>query len=430
MGPARSVIETGTDDARLALCEVAPADRGLGPITVEPRPLDGRAQLEPLEWGPPPFDLAHRELLEACQAMVTHRRALAKDVLERFVQSRVGLELDNQALLGHLVAEPLLRRLDRRLVESKNIYLQRFDIPQIELFYQMRAAYPQVSAAHELANQYLAHAVAGRSEVSLFEIGIGKGAQVVDLLETLVQHSKELRSLRVIALDPDVDNLRDAAGWLRRTGERVGVRISFHPVCARLEDVTVDELRSLRRLAGGPLVVNSAFAFHHTTHGLGDREHRTRMLAALAQELCPELLTLVEPNANHDVEHLPARFDQCWRHFGLVFELIDESGLPPEVRLSIKERFFGREILDIFGSSDRFRCERHETIDSWLLRLSKAGLTPYEGDVAFATDHLPEYCDASVAPGLVRLGYRNRPLIGVLAARARGAEAEPLDRPA
>jgi hypothetical protein len=403
--------------ARIALCK--PSDR----VAVEPSPIRGDASFVPLGWGRAPFEASHAPLLAACQAMVRRQAALAKDVLGAFVQPRVGLELSNEQLLGHLVAEPLLRRVDRRLVEAKNIYLQRFDIPQIELFYQMKATYPQVSAGHDIANQFHAHALAGREEVSLFEIGIGKGAQVVELVEMLARQSKALRCLRVFALDPDIENLRSAANWLRRIGERLGVRIPFYPMCAQLEDVSVEELRNIRRIAGSSLVINSAFALHHTSHDVGDHDYRTRLLSRLACELQPELLTLVEPNANHDTEHLPARFDACWRHFGTVFELIDESGLSAEVRLSIKERFFGREIRDIFGSSDRFRSERHESIDSWLLRLDKAGLVPYEDEVSFTATDLPEYCDVSVTPGLVRLGYRNTPLIAVFAARASGSGA-------
>jgi hypothetical protein len=402
--------------ARITLCEPVDGDHEAGSVVAAPRLREG-ATFVPLGWGPPPFEASYGPLLAACQAMVRRRGALAKDVLGELLQPTVGVELSNEQLLGHLVAEPLLRRLDRRLVEAKNIYLQRFDIPQIELFYQMKATYPQVGAAHELANQLHAHALAGRDELSLFEIGIGKGAQVVDLVETLARRSRALRCLRVFALDPDIENLRSAASWLRRIGERLGVRIPFYPMCAQLEDVSVEELRNIRRLAGPSLVINSAFAMHHTAHEPGDHGYRTRLLARLASELQPELLTLVEPNANHDTEHLPARLDACWRHFGAVFELIDESGLSPEVRLSIKERFFGREIRDIFGSSDRFRSERHEPIDSWLLRLRKAGLVPYEADVPFAVD-LPEHCDVSVTPGLVRLGYRGTPLIAVFAAQA------------
>ena len=70
-----------------------------------------------------------------------------------------------------------------------------------------------------------------------------------------------------------------------------------------------------------------------------------------------------------------------------------------------------------FGTSDAFRCERHETVDSWLLRLVKSGWEPY-GDLGTIDMTLPTYCSASVDDGLVRLGYRGLPLLAVFAYRS------------
>lgn len=402
---------------RLALCEPEAA----------PAAARTEHQFEPLGWGAPPHEPTYRRLLEGCHAMVRHRKAIAETILETLVQSRVDEELSNAELLAHLVAEPLLRRLDHRLVNAKNIYLQEFDIPQIELFYQMSVSYPQVGAAHDLANQFQAHALEGVDELSLFEIGIGKGVQLVDLLERVASRNAALRHARIFALDPDVDNLDDAAGWLRRTGERLGIRVSYFPIRSRLEDLSLEGLQNIRSMSGDSmLLVNSAFAFHHTSHPVGDQQRRTELLADIARELRPRLMTLVEPNANHDVESLPKRFDACWRHFGTVFDLIDESGLPPEACFSIKYKFFGREIEDIFGASDGVRCERHELTDSWLLRCRKAGFVPYDGDVALTTS-MPAYCDEARSPGVVRLGYRSRPLIGVIAMQSEAAGARLAD---
>ena len=92
-------------------------------------------------------------------------------------------------------------------------------------------------------------------------------------------------------------------------------------------------------------------------------------------------------------------------------------------RFVIKEKFFGREIRDIFGTSDYFRCERHEPYESWLLRFAKAGFVPYE-PIAVPIE-LPAYCTADVSPGLVRLGYRDLALIAVFAYRSDGERAAP-----
>ena len=54
-----------------------------------------------------------------------------------------------------------------------------------------------------------------------------------------------------------------------------------------------------------------------------------------------------------------------------LFDLIDESPLAAGERFVIKEKFFGREIRDMFGVADAFRCERHEQTTQWIERLAQ-----------------------------------------------------------
>ena len=128
----------------------------------------------------------------------------------------------------------------------------------------------------------------------------------------------------------------------------------------------------------------------------------------------PLVFTLVEPNSNHDTEELPRRLHNSWQHFGCLFHCIDESDLDPENKFLIKEKFFGREVRDIFGVSDRFRCERHELYDSWFAS-SEAG-----GDEALSTGFdpavdLPAGCTAVISEGIARLNYRETTVVAVFA---------------
>ncbi len=122
---------------------------------------------------------------------------------------------------------------------------------------------------------------------------------------------------------------------------------------------------------------------------------------------------MIEPNSNHDTGKLTKRFHNCWQHFGNVFALVDESKIENTHKFLIKEKFFGREIRDIFGVSDHFRCERHELYDSWLLRLHRAGYKPF--DFNDLTVELPEYCQYSVSEGMVRMDYNNITIVAVIA---------------
>ena len=86
-------------------------------------------------------------------------------------------------MLTHLIAESLLKRIDRELLESKNIYIQQLDIPQIVMFYNMAKAVPFVEAGHFLANQYIAGALEGLSHADHFRHRDGQGRSAQGALQ-------------------------------------------------------------------------------------------------------------------------------------------------------------------------------------------------------------------------------------------------------
>jgi hypothetical protein len=361
-------------------------------------------------------DVVAERFLDACQHFRWHRSSFARRVLEPFVLDHVGAHLDNDALIAHIMAEALLRRVDRNLLESRNIYVERYEIPQIEMFYRMAECYPHVPESHRVANRLLAREMRRHTSVAWLEIGIGKGRQVAAALDLLARDPGQCARVEIVAVDPDADNLRDSHRLLR--ARDLPFRVHFHAISGFLEQLGTDTFSGLQHLAEAR-VANSAYAFHHTTHVPGDGALRTRLLRRVA-DIGPSLFTLVEPDSDHDTEDVASRFQNSWRHFGTAFRLIDESALPAEVRFAVKEVFFGRELRDLFGVSDSFRCERHEGCMAWMLRLLRAGFVP--ADVAGIPVELPEHSDAAIGEGVIRLRYRGTPLISVLAFRAPDPE--------
>lgn len=358
------------------------------------------------------FEKTYERFLGACQDMRWHRARIAKPVVHDLLASRIDDGLPNEALLSHLIAEALLRRIDEGLLASKNIYLQRHDLSQIDLFYAMRRTYPHVPASHAVANQILASALREEREAMLLDIGTGKGLQLADLLRLLADDPGRLERLDLVALDPDARNLDAAETAFNRLRPALGYALAVHRVEKLFEDTNADDERALLAIGGDALYVNAAYALHHTTHPLHDVDARTVLLRRVAR-LSPRLFTLVEPSANHDTEDLATRLHSCWEHFGTVFDLVDWSDAPPSHKFVVKQTFFGREINDIFGVGDAFRCERHEPYESWLLRAAKVGLSPRP--LGRLTVNLPSYCDLAISDGLIRLGYRGVPLIAVFA---------------
>lgn len=352
-------------------------------------------------------------ILSACQDLRRRRDQLVGPVIAGQILDEVGMDVPSDVLLSHIVSEALLRRVDRKLLTGKNIYLQAYEVAQIDLFDLLRKALPPLVQGYAIANQHLAHALAELDSAALLDIGVGKGAQLAMLMTTLAAAPGRLRRLRVVALDPSAANLVEAQAVIEAAARGLPFAVEVVALRGLVERCEPSMVEAAVAGVDG-VVINAAYALHHTAHAPGDQGLRTELLRRLAG-LRPRVFTLVEPNANHDTELLTRRVHSCWQHFGAVFDLVDRSEMTPLEKFAIKEKFFGREVRDILGTSDNFRCERHEPYDSWLLRLAKAGLKPYPA-IPLAIE-LPDYCWAIERQGLVRLGYREEALIAAFAYR-------------
>lgn len=361
------------------------------------------------------YEDRYKLILSACQDIRRHRELVAKPVIASQLLDELDVDVPSDALLSHIVAESLLRRIDRNLLAGRNLYLQSEDRPQIDLFCLLQRAIPPVPQGYAIANQYLLHALRASATPALLEIGIGKGQQVARLLQTLAEDPGQARRVRVIALDPNHNVLTEAAAAIDALRPSLPFEVEIYPLSKLIETCSEADFARVAELGEGNLVINAAYTLHHTVRR--DSESRTRLLTRL-RSLQPRVFTLVEPSSDHDTEHLTKRMHHCWQHFATVFDLVDRSDASPDEKFAIKEGFFGREVRDILGTSDAFRCERHEPLESWLLRLKKAGFAPHPGiDLDI---ELPEYCGAKITPGLVRLSYRGVPLVAVFAYHGAG----------
>lgn len=361
------------------------------------------------------LDMEHSytELVDIGRQISHHRQALARPRVEQLLKDRLDATTSNEALLAHLIAESLLRRIDQTLLESRNIYVETFDIPQIALFYHLARAVPFIGMGHAIANATMLNHVLGASRFTILDVGIGKGVQVQSMLSGLVQEGGwSPEHVRIVGVDPSPDNLAHCKTLFEELEQTLPFSLKWVPVSNTLERLSLARLRQVVGPTEQPLVINGAFSVHHCLHPAKDRALRTALLRRLAA-LNPEVLVLIEPHANHDAEGLGRRIHEAWHHFSSVFALIDESDESAATRFTIKETFFGREVRDIFGCADMLRCERHEPYDSWLLRLTRVGLQP--GQLTVPELCVPRNCEVDVADGIVRLSYRETVVVAVVA---------------
>lgn len=336
----------------------------------------------------------------------------ARRLLELAVADRPGAEADPEGLQDYIFASALSRRLDPARSAEINLYLQRFELQQISLFNLLAQHLPTVNLSVSVSNEVLAGFLAGWDEVALLDVGIGSGRQEVAVLHELAERDALPRRLTVFAVEPDPASLEGAREALVQVAGELGVELEFHAFNLVAEELQ-DEDWGVIGSARGPLVMHAAFAAHHIRdRGDGwcaraEFFRRLRLLNPLAVVLC-------EPSSDHHTGLLGERFENSWRHFGLTFDLIDRAGLPAREAAAIK-MFFAREIQDILGNAEDARCERHESVSTWVERLRRAGFTPYRD---FVLSDRIRHDVVSVRPreGYVGLDYAGETLVAVICA--------------
>jgi len=345
----------------------------------------------------------------------TARRALATLVDEH-------LERTNpEDLQYHIFAAALAKRVaDQRSAEI-NLYLRQFEQPQISLFNLLAEHLPTVALAGRVANAMLADLVGYREHVTLLDIGIGTGRQAVALLYELAAKGALPERLAVVAVEPSAASLAEAGRTLAEAAQALQLAFAFYPVQAVVEELGDAEWGAIAKAAGdSPIVAHAAFAAHHVRDGSRQDDARDEVFRRL-RTLSPEAVVLCEPNVDHHTPEFFRRFENCWRHFSLTFELIGRlDGVTPAEQTAMK-LFFAREIEDILGNAEESRCERHESAAAWVRRFRRTGFVP-AADVARARGIAHPAIDVRPHDGYLGLDYRGETLVAVLCAVPDGDE--------
>jgi len=354
------------------------------------------------------------------KAVLDGREDDARRLLGEVVAGQSTMDADPQALQDYIFASALSRRLDSARSAEINLYLQQFEMQQISLFNLLAQHLPTVSLSVSVSNDILAGFLANREEIALLDLGIGTGRQEAALLRDLAEHDELPRKLTVFAVEPDAASLATAEEALRGTAREFGVELQFHGLNLTGEDLR-DEHWALFGSTQAPLVMHAAFAAHHI-RDRGDGYCARADFFRKLRRLNPLAVVLCEPNSDHHTPLLGERFENSWRHFGLTFDLIDRAGLAPREAAAVK-MFFAREIQDILGNAEETRCERHESVSTWVERLRRAGFTP---QTDFVLSERIRHDVVSIRPreGYVGLDYAGETLVAVICATSDPAAAQ------
>lgn len=273
---------------------------------------------------------------------------------ELFTQCSEGMEDDSAKLLATLFLKALNRKMDSAVI-SENIYQYISGISQIELFEILIAKFPFVKYSQQLVNDSIVKDMMGQKIVTLMDIGIGLGTQMMHVIEKAKSLS-ELEKLVVVGLEPFADALAAAENNINELKKSVPFQLEFIPVLDYAEKFDFKSLNCVE----GRFIINASLALHH----IKTMEERKATLQNMGA-LNPTSIYMIEPNVNHYEPDFYSRFKNSWHHFYALFQVIDKLDITNDQKNGLK-LFFGREIEDIIGKQETDRFEKHMLAAEWI----------------------------------------------------------------
>jgi len=330
------------------------------------------------------------------------------------------------AMAVRTFAEALLARVRRHSHGGGNLYTTaRPPGAQLRAFELFRQRLPLVSFGWEAATALLCDALARRTsregpgEVTLVDVGIGRGTELRQLVRQLAVR-KLARAVNVVGVDPDSSSasfgaLEIAQDAVLEAAAEAGLPARFQAVPKVAEELTVADFHSAA--PRGAFVAVCALSLHHVAvhggHALSGRDAVLRTLRAAGVES----LVLVEPDSDHYVDALDARFLYAYRHYRTLARAL-RARLSPGDAVIVWSEFLAPEVRNVIGHDGVLRVERHEELSRWNQRLVDAGFVvddvegPSSGLVA------PPGFELVVNRDGCRVGFGGVPLLGVTRARS------------
>nr|WP_255215976.1 GRAS family protein [Pseudenhygromyxa sp. WMMC2535] len=355
---------------------------------------------------------------EATCHLVDEDFEAATRLTEGLVRTMPDEDDGHGAMVVRTFAEALLGRSRQVSSSGGNLYLgARPPGAQLRAFELLRMRTPLIPFAYAAANRALIHDLEPDSDVTLIDVGIGRGGQVRALLRNPLARTR-IRRLRVVGVEPDSDPgsgqgaLQLAGAQVLDAAAEVGLEVEFIPVGRRAEALAASDFPELR----GHILANAAFALHHVPPAAAGGRERGDVLALL-QELGAEKVVLTEPDSDHVEDRLPARLLFAYRHYRTVASSL-AAMLPQADAVLVWTEFFAPEVRNVVGHEGVARTERHERSPTWAAHLRQAGWrvdTPHQ--LVPSAGAPPGFTLDESGSGF-RLLFRGVPLLSVI----RGAQ--------
>ncbi|KAL5543953.1 hypothetical protein UlMin_007737 [Ulmus minor] len=232
---------------------------------------------------------------------------------------------------------------------------------------------PYIQFGHFISNFQILEAFEGESFVHVVDIGMTLGLQHGQQWRALIQSlanraGQPPRQLKITAVGLCADRFRIIGDELEAYATSLGINLKFSIVESNLENLKTKDIETSE---GEVLVVNSILQLHCVV-----KESRGALNSVLQMihELSPKILVLVEQDSSHNGPFFLGRFMEALHYYSAIFDSLDAM-LPKydTRRAKIEQFYFAEEIKNIISCEGPARVERHERVDQWRRRMSRAG---------------------------------------------------------
>lgn len=235
---------------------------------------------------------------------------------------------------------------------------------------------PYLQFGHFVANASILEAFEGENLVHVVDLGmtlgLPHGHQWRKLIDSLADRTgPRPRRIRITGVGSRGDRLEAIGNELESHAHKLGINLEFFVIERNLENLRPENLELDE---GEVLVVNSMLQLHCVV-----KESRGALNSVLQMihELSPRVLVLVEQDASHNGPFFLGRFMEALHYYSAIFDSLDAM-LPryDTKRAKVEQFYFAEEIKNIVSCEGPARVERHERVDQWRRRMSRAGFQP------------------------------------------------------
>ncbi|CAM8924015.1 unnamed protein product [Rhodiola kirilowii] len=233
---------------------------------------------------------------------------------------------------------------------------------------------PQIQFGHFVANSSIMEAFEGESSVHVIDLGMTLGLpgghQWRHLINSLANRATgpPIGRLKITAIGLEAKKFQTIGDELEAYARSMNVNVAFALVQSSLENIQPDDFDIVKNEV---LVVNSMFQLHCVV-----KESRGALNSVLQiiHKLQPKTLVLVEQDSNHNGPFFLGRFMEALHYYSAIFDSLDAMLPKYDTRRAKMEQFyFAEEIKNIVSCEGPGRMERHERVDQWRRRMSRAG---------------------------------------------------------